>query len=129
MDARHLARILSYARVAVGGALVASPSTVGRVWLGKGVREPASLIALRAMGVRDLAIGLAVARSLDEGEDPSGLLGLGVVCDAVDGLATLSEIRRLPASRSTLAITAVTAAAVAGLVARSGIRLGAPGGI
>jgi hypothetical protein len=89
VDARSLARIQALARAAIGGALTVAPRVTAAGWLGRDARRPATQVALRALGARDLAIGLGVAYAAGQGHGARPWLQAGTLADAVDLVATL----------------------------------------
>jgi hypothetical protein len=106
LDYRQLARTLAVARVAVGAALTLAPSVTARSWVGPAASDPATRVAFRAMGIRDLALGAGALHALGTGEPARPWIALGGVSDAVDALATLLAARRLP-WRGTLVLLAI----------------------
>jgi hypothetical protein len=94
---RALAGLISLGRLLFGIALIAEPKLLERAWIGKQARVPGAQVLARAVGARDLAVGLggvqAVAR--DDGS-ARPWLGAAAICDAVDFGATLAAGRRIP---------------------------------
>src|SRR3954452_15142423 len=94
---RVLAGLISFGRLLVGVAFIAEPKIMERAWIGKQARVPGAQVLARAVGARDLAVGLggvqAVAR--DDGS-AAPWLGAAAICDAVDFGATLAAGRRIP---------------------------------
>src|SRR5919202_5473127 len=94
---RTLAGVLSFGRFVFGVAFIAEPNIMERAWIGKQARVPGAQVLARAVGARDLALGLggvqAVAR--DDGS-ARPWLGAAAICDAVDFGATLAAGRRIP---------------------------------
>ena len=107
---RILAGLISLGRFGVGVAFIARPTLIDRAWIGKQARVPGAQVLARAVGARDLALGLgglqAVARN-DGSAQP--WLGAAALCDAVDFGATWTAGRRIPRKARTgvLAIAAV----------------------
>ena len=107
---RFLAGLISLGRLLVGMAFIAEPKLMERGWIGKQARVPGAQVLARAVGARDLALGLggvqAVAR--DDGS-ARPWLGAAAICDAVDFGATLAAGRRIPKQPRTgvLAIASV----------------------
>ncbi len=94
---RTTARLVAWGRVGVGTAAVLTPSLVARPWVGDvGDDVPARLLA-RAMGGRDLVLGIGTLRGLSV-SDAEGRpwVALGGVADLVDAVATLVSFGHLP---------------------------------
>ena len=113
MDYRQLVRSLAVGRVAVGLALVLVPSLAARGWAGDEASRPATKVFLRALGIRDLALGVGTLRALERGEDPVPWARYGAAADGVDAAATVLGYRAL-APRGRFAVLLVAAAAAAG---------------
>ncbi len=113
MDYRQLLRSLAVGRVAVGLALVLVPSLAARGWAGDEASRPATKVFLRALGIRDLALGVGTLRALERGEDPVPWARYGAAADGVDAAATLVGYRSL-APRGRFAVLLLAAAAAAG---------------
>ena len=97
MDPRDLARSQARGRVAIGAALVLAPGLAGRMWIGEDAARRAVKVFTRALGVRDLAIGLGVLLALERGAPVRGWLEAGTLSDAVDVAATLLAGDAIPA--------------------------------
>ena len=67
MDARPLARQHAFGRVLVGAGLALAPRLAGSGWMGRDSRRPATQVAIRALGARDLVIGLGTAYTAGQG--------------------------------------------------------------
>lgn len=110
---RALAALISAGRFVFGVALIARPRLMERGWIGKQARLPGAQVLARAVGARDLALGLgglqAVAR--DDGS-ARPWLAAAAACDAVDFGATAVAGRGIPRQARTgvLAIAGVFAA-------------------
>jgi len=108
---RILAGLISTGRVLFGVAFIAEPRLVERAWIGKQARLPGAQLLTRAVGARDLALGLgglqAVARN-DGSARP--WLAAAAVCDAVDFGATWTAGRGIPrqARAGVLAVAGVS---------------------
>jgi hypothetical protein len=109
---RILARLISFGRFLVGVAFIAKPSLMERAWIGKQARLPGAQLLARAVGARDLAVGLGGLQALSR-DDGSARpwLAAGAVCDAVDFGATWTAGRGIPPQARTgvLAIASVFA--------------------
>lgn len=107
---RILAALISFGRFVFGVAFIAKPRLMERAWIGKQARLPGAQLLARAVGARDLVLGLgglqAVAR--DDGSARPWMAAAGI-CDAVDFGATWAAGRTIPrqARIGVLAIAAV----------------------
>src|SRR3954469_3139395 len=98
LDARTLTRLHGLARVGLGAGLIAAPRAATAPWLGRVSRRRAAQVPIRAMGARDLAIGLGTAYAAGQGFGARPWLLAGIVSDAADLLATLRARDALPAA-------------------------------
>jgi hypothetical protein len=120
MDPLPVARAVASSRVLFGAAIIAAPRLTAGFWVGpRRARGPETAVLGRALGARDVALGVLSLQALRRG-DPSATRAAMVVCAACDGtdlLATLAERRRLPSitagvgAASALGATAVAIAA------------------
>src|SRR5215208_8411062 len=94
---RILAGLISFGRFLFGVVFIARPTVMERAWIGKQARLPGAQVLARAVGARDLALGLgglqAVAR--DDGSARPWLAAASV-CDAVDFGASWVAGRGIP---------------------------------
>jgi hypothetical protein len=118
MDSHHLLRLLSVGRILVGASLTLAPKRFGRGWFGDAVDSPATRTAIRALGIRDLALGAITFRALERGDDLQELLALGAACDTVDALATARSLPALPKAGALVTIGVASSATVVGLLCR-----------
>src|SRR5919206_1662762 len=92
---RMLGGLISVGRLLFGVAFIAQPHLMERAWIGKQARLPGARLLTRAVGARDLTLGLgglqAAARN-DGSAQP--WMAAAAVCDAVDFGATLATPRR-----------------------------------
>ncbi len=79
-----------------GLAMLVTPRLFARLWIGASGRSPAVSVLTRALGIRDVALGLGLLRSTELGRDDHSWLVLGAASDAVDALATLAAFPHLP---------------------------------
>jgi hypothetical protein len=107
---RIFAGLISFGRFLFGVAFIAEPKLMERAWIGKQARLPGAQLLARAVGARDLVLGLGglQAVSRDDGSARPWMAAAGV-CDAVDFGATLAAGRGIPRQARTgvLAIAAV----------------------
>jgi hypothetical protein len=119
---RILAGLISLGRFVFGVAFIAEPRLMERAWIGKQARLPGAQLLTRAVGARDLALGLGGLQAVTR-DDGSARpwLAAAAVCDAVDFGATWTAGRGIPRQPRTgvLAIAGVfallSAIAAAGL--------------
>jgi len=118
VDHRALARITAAGRVAIGAALLTVPGTVTRSWTGPAAEHPGARLLGRAVGARDLTLGLGVLGALDRG-DPRAAdwIRASAAADVGDAVATVLAYRLLPRGRRFLVLALATGAAVTGFVA------------
>jgi len=97
MDARLAARMLAGGRLSVGLALVIAPRRILNGWVGGELsRRPAVQALARAMGARDLVMGMIAMHTLDHPQvGPRWQLTCGAV-DLTDALATVAARGDLP---------------------------------
>ena len=119
MDARALARQHALGRVVVGAGLTFAPRLAGAGWMGRDSARPATQVAIRALGARDLAIGLGTAHAAGQGYGARPWLWAGVLADATDVAATLRARDALPAFNVGVVGLVAGASVVVGLWLRS----------
>jgi hypothetical protein len=107
---RILAGLISVGRVLFGVAFIAEPKLMERAWIGKQARLPGAQLLARAVGARDLALGLGGLQAVkrNDGSARPWLAG-AAVCDVVDFGATWTAGRGIPrqARSGVLAIAGV----------------------
>lgn len=106
-------------RAALGAALLVAPSLTARGWVGEQASSGSGKVALRALGIRDVAIGYGTVHAIDSG-DPNlrQWVTLAGLCDLADATATVLAFRRLPRRGRFLALAMAAAATSAAFVAR-----------
>ncbi len=98
---------LGVARLGVGTALVVAPGWAGRIWVGPGADGPGSLVFARAVGARDVALGLRILDGVRTGEPVRHWVQAGFAADLADAAATAIAGRHLtPARRVAMPIVA-----------------------
>ena len=112
-DARRLACANGVARCALGLLAMTLPSVPLAPWIGR--PTPAGPVRLlgRALGARDLALGLGTLLALRHDAPVRGWVEAGGLADAGDALFTLAAFGRLPRRGR----WSVLAAAASGVVA------------
>jgi hypothetical protein len=114
---RRGARAVAAGRVALGLTALAWPSVPARPWVGAAADDLAARVFGRALGARDIALGLgaltALQRPADEPGSACAWIAAGALSDALDVVASLSSWRELPRiSRWLVAVSAGSAALV-----------------
>ena len=107
-----LAFILTFGRSLFGLVLFLRPGVIARAWIGEeAAARPEAEMLLRAVGARDLAIGLGGFLALLRGRPARGWLEAGVLADVGDVALNAVYINRLPSrgALSTIAIAGVSA--------------------
>jgi hypothetical protein len=124
---RALAGLISAGRFLFGVAFIARSKLMDRGWIGKQARLPGAQVLARAVGARDLALGLggmqAVARN-DGSAQP--WLGAAAICDAVDFGATWVAGRGIPRRARTGVLAIAGAFSLLSAIAAAGSGRGEP---
>ena len=115
MDPRPLVRLLAGARVLIGAALVTAPRTAGRLWLRADAESPATAVALRGLGVRDVALGLGTLAAMESGGTVRRWLEAGALADLGDTTAMVVVGDELASSTRALTIATAAGAAAVGI--------------
>jgi hypothetical protein len=116
---RRLAGLQGLARAAIGLGLTAAPGAIARGWIGDAVDTPGGSVAVRAMGVRDMCLGLGQWRAARRGEPIKGWLRYGALSDLVDVGASVAVGPDAlgPTARATMGLAATSTAVSLGLAA------------
>lgn len=105
---RDLARVQALGRVVAGAALIAAPEAVASGWIGRrDARRTQTKVVVRAMGVRDLGLGLGQARAVAGGFGAPPWIAAGILADATDLVTTWRARDEVP----TLGVAAIAAMA------------------
>jgi hypothetical protein len=108
---QSLAQLIAWGRVGIGLTAVAVPAVMSRPWIGGAADHPTARLLARAMGGRDLVLGIGTLRALAvSDEEARPWVALGGVADLVDALATVLAFGHLP-RRGRWGILAATAGA------------------
>ncbi|MGQ0716708.1 MAG: hypothetical protein ACT4NP_05205 [Pseudonocardiales bacterium] len=97
--ARNAALVVATGRVALGVIAVLRPSVPARPWVGAALAAgPAGQVLGRALGGRDLALGLGALLALrrPDSSAAAGWVAGGALADGADVLATLAAWPALP---------------------------------
>ncbi|MGH9283325.1 MAG: hypothetical protein ACRD0S_10375 [Acidimicrobiales bacterium] len=111
--ARRYARWLSYGRIGLGFVAFTAPRLPAAPWVGdtEARRPPAKLLS-RALGARDVALGLGSVLALRHGTPARGWVEAGGLADAGDLAATLLAWRHVP-RRTRLVMLGIMAGSMA----------------
>lgn len=120
MDTAPLATALAAGRIAFGLAFVAAPGATGRNWIGGVADADGTKIAVRGLGIRDVAVGAATLGTLRAtgtgGQGFKVLTGLGIACDLVDALSTFASRDEVPNPWVSIGVAAGAAATGAAIL-------------
>jgi hypothetical protein len=112
---RHGARAVAAGRVALGLTALVWPSVPARPWVGGAADDVAARVFGRALGARDLALGLGALAAL---QGPAA----GALSDALDVVASVSSWRELPRTGRWLVVASAGGAALAGAAGALALR-------
>ncbi len=123
---RHGARTVAAGRVALGLTALAWPSVPARPWVGGAADELAARVFGRALGARDLALGLGALAALQGPAtgtaSASAWVAAGALSDALDVVASVSSWRELPRIGRWLVVASAGGAALAGAAGALAVR-------
>lgn len=91
-----MAASVGWIRVGIGVAALVAPSAVARPWIGADAARPTTKVFARAMGIRDVALGLGVILAMRHDGPVRGWVEGGGLADTGDVLATLLAFGSLP---------------------------------
>ncbi len=114
-DATRYAELLGLVRMAIGVMAWVAPDRITVPWVGPATERDTRTVLSRALGGRDIALGLGVLLAARNHKGTRGWVEAGGLADAGDLLATIMGYRSLPkyTRALVLAITAGAAAAAA----------------
>lgn len=114
---RYSAAAVAVGRVGLGMAALVSPSVPARPWVGSSADELGAQVFGRALGARDLALGLGALAAGNASSDPrpaGAWYAAGALSDALDVAVTVAAWRRLPRGTRWLVAASAGCAAIAG---------------
>ncbi len=118
---RILAGLISFGRFVFGVAFIARPELMERAWIGKQARLPGAQVLARAVGARDLAVGLGGLQAVRRNDGSARpWLAAAAVCDAVDFGATRAADRGIPEQARTGVLAIAGVFAVLSAIAAAG---------
>jgi hypothetical protein len=127
----HGARAVAAARVVLGLTALAWPSVPARPWVGAAADDLAARVFGRALGARDIALGLgaltAMQRPAADRGSACAWVAAGALSDALDVIASLSSWRELPQKGRWLVIASASGAALTGAAGALAVRPGRNG--
>ncbi|GAA1701095.1 hypothetical protein [Fodinicola feengrottensis] len=116
------ARWLAVGRTVLGLSALVAPGLLGRTWVGADAEHTGTKVLARAMGGRDVVLGLGTLTAMGEQENDDTLvsasrwIAFGGVADLADLAATLLSWRRLPRVNRWLVAGLAGGSAIASLV-------------
>jgi hypothetical protein len=121
---RRGATLVAAGRVALGVTALAWPSVPARPWVGAAADDLAARVFGRALGARDLALGLGALAVLQRPAAGAAEMGsarawiaAGALSDALDVVASVASWRELPRVGRWLVAASAGGAALAGAAA------------
>ena len=135
---RHAATVVAAGRVALGVAALARPSVPARPWVGASADELGAQVFGRALGARDIALGLGALAALRiapagsagaqaAGAQAGAWVAAGALSDALDVAITAAAWPELPRTTRWLVAASAGGAAVAGAAGALALSLDRPG--
>ena len=128
---RRGATAVAAGRVALGVIALAWPSVPARPWVGATADDLTARVFGRALGARDLALGLGALAALQRPAAEPGQVGsarawvaAGALSDALDVWASLASWRELPRVGRWLVAASAGGAALAGAAGALAVRPG-----
>ena len=122
MSARDAARAIAAGRVVVGAAFLVAPAVAGRTWIGDDADRPGVQAIFRALGIRDLILGMLTLHVVDRPGIGARAVATCAAADAVDFGATLAARDSLPATAANGALAVAGGAALSGIVLAVALR-------
>ena len=118
---RILTAFISLGRILFGTVFISQPNVMDQGWIGKQARLPGAQVLTRAVGARDLAMGLGGLQAAvrNDGSARAWMAG-AALCDAVDFAATYAAGRKIPRSSRTSVLAVAAGAAVLSAIAAIG---------
>lgn len=129
------AQAVAAGRAALGLAALAWPQIPARPWVGNAADGVAGQVFGRALGARDLALGLGALNAMRRPQlaaDPAparAWVVAGAFSDALDVAASLAEWRRLPRAGRWLVALSAGGAALTGAAGAAAVRSAGAGAV
>lgn len=113
MDTRTIMAAFGLGRLALGSALLLTPRRlVGPLWFGPEARRPSNTAASRAIGLRDVILGLGIAEAAIKGRPLGRWIAIGAATDALDTGVTVHGSPTVPTRNRAVVAAVVGGAAV-----------------
>lgn len=113
MDTRTIMGALGLGRLALGSALLVTPRRlVGPIWFGPEAGRGTNAAASRAIGIRDVILGLGIAEAAFRGRPLGRWIVIGGVTDALDTGVTFTSGPAVPVRSRVVVGSVVGGAAV-----------------
>lgn len=122
---RRGAAAVAAGRVVLGLTALAWPSVPARPWVGAAADDLAARVFGRALGARDLALGLGALTALQRPAEPGSArawVAAGALSDGLDVVASLASWRELPRTTRWLVAVSAGGAALAGAAGALAVR-------
>jgi len=124
---RRGAMAVAAGRVALGLTALAWPAVPARPWVGAAADDLATRVFGRALGARDLALGLgalaAARRPVGDRRSASAWVAAGALSDALDVAVSARSWRELPRKGRWLVVASAGGAALIGAAGAWAVRL------
>jgi hypothetical protein len=114
VNARDAARAIAAGRVVAGAAFLVAPALAGRGWIGDDADRPGVQAIFRALGIRDLILGMLTLHVVDRPGIGARTVATCAAADAVDFTATFVARKSLPPTAAAGALAVAGSAAVGG---------------
>ena len=122
MGAREAVRVLAAGRVAIGSGFLVAPGLAARGWIGDDAARPGTQVMVRALGVRDLILGMLTLHVAHRPGVGYRTVATCAVADVVDLAATYAAREHLPPAAAAGAMAVAATAAVSGLALAVALR-------
>ena len=120
---RILTAVISLGRVLFGTVFISQPKVMDPGWIGKQARMPGAQVLSRAVGARDLALGLGGLQAAVRNDGSARpWMAAAALCDAVDFGATWAAGRKIPRTARTSVLAIASGAALVSAIAAIGSR-------
>ena len=118
---RILTAFISLGRILFGSVFISQPKVMDQGWIGKQARLPGAQVLTRAVGARDLALGLGGLQAAVRNDGSARpWMAAAALCDAVDFGATYAAGRKIPRSARTSVLAVAAGAAIVSAIAAIG---------